>query len=65
MRKQESVCNFEYTAAQTPHQNFHAETSFTVIAAKTRAMMGGVNISKEMKYLLMGEAAKRLVSWIG
>ncbi len=49
---------FENTARKTPQQNSYAELAFTVIAAKTRAVMNVVQIPKSEHFKLWSEAAK-------
>ena len=58
MIKQEFGCNFEYTAVRTPQQNSRVETTFTVIAAKVRAMQNHANMPRNVDFLLFGEAMK-------
>ena len=47
----------EYTAKDTPQQNSRAETSFTTMAARARAMMTGANVPMVERYRLFQEAA--------
>ena len=58
MIKQNFECDFKYTAVRTPQQNSRAETAFTIIAAKARAMQNHANMSKNIIFLLFGEAVK-------
>jgi hypothetical protein len=53
--KLESI--FENTARNTPQQNSYAELAFTVIAAKTRAIMNAAQIPKGEQFKLWSEAA--------
>jgi hypothetical protein len=48
---------FENTACKTPQQNSYAELAFTVIAAKTRAVMNAAQIPKSKRFKLWSEAA--------
>ena len=48
---------FENTARKTPQQNSYAELAFTVIAAKTRAIMNAAQIPKGERFKLWSEAA--------
>jgi hypothetical protein len=48
---------FENTARNTPQQNSYAELAFTVIAAKTRAIMNAAQIPKGKQFKLWSEAA--------
>ncbi len=48
---------FENTARKTPQQNSYAELAFTVIAAKTRAVMNTAQIRKSEHFKLWSEAA--------
>ena len=48
---------FENTARNTPQQNSYAELAFTVIAAKTRAIMNAAQIPKGERFKLWSEAA--------
>ncbi len=48
---------FENTAQNTPQQNSYAELAFTVIAAKTRAIMNAAQIPKGERFKLWSEAA--------
>lgn len=47
----------EYTAKKTPQQNSQAETYFTTIAARARAMMAAANVPTIKRYKLFREAA--------
>ena len=49
--------NFENTARRTPRQNSYAELAFTVIAAKTRAVMNAAQIPKSKRFKMWSEAA--------
>ncbi len=48
---------FENTACKTPQQNSYAELAFTVIAAKTQAIMNAAQIPKSEQFKLWSEAA--------
>ena len=48
---------FENTARKTPQQNSYAELAFTVIAAKTRAVMNAAQIPKSERFKMWSEAA--------
>jgi hypothetical protein len=41
---------FENTARKTPQQNSYAELAFTMIGAKTRAVMNAVQITKSEQF---------------
>ncbi len=41
---------FKNTAQKTPQQNSKAETGFTVIAAKARAMLSAVQVPREERH---------------
>jgi hypothetical protein len=47
---------FEFTARDTPQQNWLVERGFPVIATKARAMMAEANVPTSLKYLLFREA---------
>ena len=51
-KKWQFKCKFEFMAAQTPQQNSRAETSFTFIAGKARAMQQAANLPLAMRYCL-------------
>jgi hypothetical protein len=48
---------FENTARKTPQQNFYAVLAFTVIAAKTRAVMNAAQVPKSEQFKMWSEAA--------
>ncbi len=48
---------FENTACKTPQQNSYAELVFTVIAAKTRAVMNAAQIPKSKQFKMWSKAA--------
>ena len=48
---------FEYMARATPWQNSLVETSFTVIAARARAMMTGANLPIEHRFTIFERTA--------
>ncbi len=49
---------FENTAQKKPQQNSKAETGFTVIAAKARAMLSAAQVPREEHHNMWGEVAK-------
>ncbi len=48
---------FENTAHKTPQQILKAETGFTVIAAKARAMLSAAQVPREERHKMWGEVA--------
>ena len=50
-------CQFEFTAKETPQQNALAELGFTVIAARSRALMNHACVPRDMRYKLWPECA--------
>jgi hypothetical protein len=49
---------FENMAHKTQQQNLKAETGFTVIAAKARAMLSAAQVPREECHKMWGEVAK-------
>ena len=49
--------NFKNTAWKTPQQNSYAKLAFTVIAAKTRAVMNEAQIPKSKNFKMWSDAA--------
>ena len=49
---------FEYTARDTPQQNYLVEKGFDTMYSRGRAMMARANIPKPMKYVLFREVFK-------
>ncbi len=50
--------SFNNKARKTPQQNLKAETGFTVIAAKARAMLSAAQVPREECHKIWGEVAK-------
>ena len=50
--------SFENTVCKSPQQNSKAETGFTVIAAKARAMLSAVQVPKNKRYKMWGKFGK-------
>jgi hypothetical protein len=48
--------NFEYTARDTPQQNYLVEKGFDTLYSRGRAMMHAANIPEEKRYLLFRDA---------
>ena len=48
---------FENTARKTPQKNSKAETGFTVVAAKARAMLSAAQVPREERHKMWGEVA--------
>ncbi len=59
MPKDMCETNFENTARKTPQQNSYMELAFTVIAAKTRAVMNAAQIPKSERFKMWSEAARQ------
>ncbi len=53
---------FENTACKTPQQNSYAESAFTMIVAKTRAVMNAAQIPKNKYFKLLGEMVKTVTA---
>ncbi len=53
---------FKNTACKTPHQNLHAELAFTVLVAKTRAMLSAAQVPKDEHHKLWGETVMTAIA---
>ena len=58
--------DIEYRAKDTPQQNLMLETSFTTMAARSRAMTTAANVLTIERYRLFREAANHLtkLDWL-
>jgi hypothetical protein len=57
---------FEYTAKETPQQNSLAETAFTTVSARARALLNAANVPMKERYRLFPEAANTVtkLDWL-